>query len=63
MKDRPCILECDSPSHPPEEDEYWQCGCRNCIKHIVEIKTKNIQNKLNKAYELIERETSHSILK
>ena len=26
-----CILEVDSPSYPPTEDERRQCGCRMCI--------------------------------
>ena len=26
-----CILECDSPSYPPEfPNEYIQCGCKYC---------------------------------
>jgi N6-adenosine-specific RNA methylase IME4 len=25
-----CILECDSPSYPPTDHEYAQCGCRDC---------------------------------
>lgn len=29
-----CILDCDSPSYLPEEDEYWQCGCKDCREHI-----------------------------
>lgn len=27
-----CILECDSPSIPPEPQEYLQCGCADCVK-------------------------------
>lgn len=27
-----CILDCDSPSYPPEPDEYRQCGCPECLK-------------------------------
>ena len=30
-----CILNVDSPSYPPEPDEYWQCRCRACVKHIA----------------------------
>lgn len=26
-----CILEVDSPSYPPEIQEYIQCGCESCI--------------------------------
>jgi hypothetical protein len=29
-----CILECDSPSYPPEADEYRQCGCPDCLKRM-----------------------------
>lgn len=25
-----CILNADSPSYPPETDEYRQCGCTSC---------------------------------
>lgn len=25
-----CILNADSPSYPPETDEYRQCGCSSC---------------------------------
>ena len=29
-----CILACDSPSYPPEYQEYHQCGCKQCLKDI-----------------------------
>jgi hypothetical protein len=29
-----CILDCDSPSYPPETDEYQQCGCRSCLAEL-----------------------------
>jgi len=29
-----CLLNLDSPSYPPEEDEFRQCGCRSCIKEL-----------------------------
>ena len=35
-KNHACILDVDSPSYPPEPDEYWQCGCRACIQHIID---------------------------
>jgi len=25
-----CILDLDSPSYPPELEEYIQCGCKYC---------------------------------
>lgn len=31
-----CILECDSPSYPPSLEEYKQCGCEACLKHVRE---------------------------
>jgi hypothetical protein len=34
-KERPCILDCDSPSYPPETDEYRQCGCSSCFKEWI----------------------------
>jgi len=32
-----CILEVDSPSYPPQTEEYVQCGCEMCIKHLDDI--------------------------
>lgn len=32
---RCCILDCDSPSFPPEEDEYRQCGCYDCVRYLL----------------------------
>lgn len=32
-----CILDVDSPSYLPEEDEYRQCGCRRCLAHLVQL--------------------------
>lgn len=26
-----CILDLDSPSFPPEMEEYRQCGCKYCL--------------------------------
>jgi hypothetical protein len=31
-----CILECDSPSYPPETSEYIQCGCKDCRKTLAD---------------------------
>jgi hypothetical protein len=31
-KEDRCILDLDSPSYPPELDEYRQCGCTFCIE-------------------------------
>lgn len=28
-----CILNCDSPSYPPELNEYRQCWCASCKAH------------------------------
>ena len=36
-----CILDCDSPSYPPEDDEYRQCGCRSCAKEYEKRKLKD----------------------
>lgn len=33
-KDR-CILEVDSPSYPPSDDERRQCGCQMCLKDLA----------------------------
>lgn len=30
-----CILNADSPSYPPERDEYEQCGCESCLKYLA----------------------------
>jgi len=30
-----CILECDSPSYPPEITEYLQCSCKVCLKYLA----------------------------
>jgi hypothetical protein len=32
-----CILECDSPSYPPEKDEHRQCGCQSCLDHLAKL--------------------------
>lgn len=32
-----CILNVDSPSYPPEPDEYLQCTCLSCRKHVLQI--------------------------
>lgn len=29
-----CILNCDSPSYPPELQEYRQCWCAQCVDHV-----------------------------
>lgn len=31
---RPCILDCDSPSYPPDRAERMQCGCDQCMKDL-----------------------------
>jgi hypothetical protein len=33
-KEDRCILDLDSPSYPPELDEYRQCGCKFCSRNI-----------------------------
>ncbi len=30
-----CILDCDSPSYPPTDDEYRQCGCPLCLQELA----------------------------
>ena len=35
-----CILGCDSLSYPPEDEEYEQCGCSNCIAELVKRTTR-----------------------
>lgn len=30
-----CVLNLDSPSYPPEVDEYRQCGCSFCLKRLA----------------------------
>lgn len=30
-----CILNADSPSYPPTLEEYEQCGCQACRRHLV----------------------------
>jgi len=32
-----CILEVDSPSYPPREEEYRQCGCPLCFKYLEDL--------------------------
>lgn len=32
-----CILECDSPSYPPQTEEYIQCGCKYCRLALADI--------------------------
>ncbi len=32
-----CILDCDSPSYPPSDDERWQCRCRQCVKDLIRV--------------------------
>lgn len=29
-----CILDADSPSYPPDEQEYRQCSCRACLNRL-----------------------------
>ena len=31
-----CILDCDSPSYPPDNYERFQCLCKLCIKDLIE---------------------------
>lgn len=33
----PCKLEVDSPSYPPTEEEYRQCGCPLCFKYLEDL--------------------------
>lgn len=39
-----CILDCDSPSYPPDDDERRQCGCALCLadlrKKMADIPTR-----------------------
>lgn len=42
-KENRCILDCDSPSYPPEIDEYKQCGCRYC-KLVIQEYERNKTN-------------------
>lgn len=30
-----CILDCNSPSYPPEDNEYLQCFCKDCIAELA----------------------------
>lgn len=30
-----CILDCDSPTLPPSNQERMQCGCVNCRKDLI----------------------------
>lgn len=32
---RCCILDCDSPSYPPDDSERRQCGCYLCTKDLL----------------------------
>lgn len=32
-----CILDCDSPSYPPTQEEYIQCGCPMCRKTLEQV--------------------------
>ena len=34
IKDEICILNCDSPSYPPDQSEMRQCGCRLCLQEL-----------------------------
>lgn len=34
-----CILNVDSPSFPPANDERLQCGCKQCLKEYNERKS------------------------
>jgi len=40
IKEGRCILEVDSPSYPPSNDEYLQCGCKYCMSKF-EPRTAN----------------------
>ena len=33
-----CILDVDSPTLPPERDEYLQCGCASCRAALAKVK-------------------------
>lgn len=33
-----CILDVDSPTLPPERDEYLQCGCSDCRNALTKVK-------------------------
>jgi hypothetical protein len=35
--DIPCILNLDSPSYPPELEEYVQCATRGCKSCLAEV--------------------------
>jgi dCTP deaminase len=37
-----CILDCDSPSFPPGDDERLQCGCQSCMNDLKHVQTKPI---------------------
>jgi hypothetical protein len=47
-----CILDCDSPSYPPETNEYIQCGCKDCRKYLA-----NLGYRLNDDGKLVEPRT------
>lgn len=33
-----CILDLDSPSYPPTDEEREQCGCRACLDELARVK-------------------------
>lgn len=37
-----CILNLDSPSYPPETDEYRQCGCKSCLPQYAKLAQQEI---------------------
>lgn len=36
-----CILDCDSPSFPPGDDERRQCGCESCLSTLMQNQPEN----------------------
>ena len=34
---KPCILDLDSPSYPPQPEEFIQCGCESRIREIRKL--------------------------
>jgi hypothetical protein len=58
-----CILDLDSPSYPPEFEEYVQCGCKYCLMVVKEVEmartTKELEKELEEAekkYPTVEQE-------
>lgn len=41
-----CILEVDSPSYPPDDDERKQCGCDSCLHDLKLIPADVVANGL-----------------